>query len=238
MRSDQPGFVDIHTHILHGVDDGATDLEQAMSMLEMAWADGTHRIVLTPHYRRSFQKSPQELREAFDTLRHAASIQLPEMELYLGAEIATFHEVPQLLREGKLLTINETNHVLAEFPPGVSRTNLFHGIDRLLDGGYIPVMAHAERCTIMTPQIAAELVRQGVLLQVNAGSVLGKHGLRTMWLCRKLLKEGLVFCIASDAHDTQHRVPQLQRCYKMIRNRYGERDARRLFIDNPECLLR
>lgn len=238
MYKDRPGFVDIHTHILPGVDDGAADLDQALAMLEMAWTDGTRRIVLTPHYRRSYRKTPQELREVFDDLRDAAAARIPELELYLGSEIATFHEVPQLLREGKLLTMNGTNYVLAEFPPGVSRTNLLHGIDRLLDGGYVPVMAHAERCAIMTPQIAAELARQGVLLQVNAGSILGRHGLKTMWLCRKLLKAGLVFCIASDAHDTQHRTPLLQRCYKTIKSRYGEQDACRLFITNPERLLR
>ena len=89
----------------------------------------------------------------------------------------------------------------------------------------------------MEPKLAAELVRQGVLLQVNAGSILGRHGLGVMLLCRRLLKENLVFCVASDAHDLRSRAPILSKCYRKIKARYGEERANQLFRENPDWLL-
>lgn len=236
MKEAYPGFTDLHTHILPGVDDGAADLSQALAMLDMAYRDGTRRIFLTPHHRRPYRKSPEELQAAFASLRGAASERYPDLELYLGCEVAFFHEAPRLLETGELLCLNGTEYVLTEFSPGVSRTNLFHGIDRMLEGGYVPVFAHAERCTVMTPQLAAELVRQGVLLQINAGSILGRHGLGVMFLCHKLLKAHLVFCVASDAHNTRQRAPLLQRCFKLVRRRYGRDYAHELFVTNAQFL--
>lgn len=237
MTGHSMDFTDIHCHILPGVDDGAGDLAQALSLLEMACADGTRRIILTPHHRRPFRKTPAQLREQFELLRLAAAERFEGLELYLGCEVAFFHEAPERLRNGELLTMNGSDYVLTEFSPEVSRTTLRHGIDRMQEGGYIPIFAHAERCSVMDPSLAAELVRQGVLLQINAGSILGHHGFGVMRLCHKLLREDLVFCVASDAHDLRRRPPLLSRCYKKVSRRYGEERARLLFCENALCML-
>lgn len=237
MQQQVFGLTDLHTHILPGVDDGAEDLARSMSLLELAWKDGTRRIVLTPHYRGSFRPDPQLLTDKFRVLQEEAARRLPELELYLGCEISFFHEAEELLKQGRLLTLNGTRHVLVEFTPGVQRTQLVYGLRSLLDAGYRPVLAHAERYGIMTLSLATELVDQGAFLQLNADSVLGQVGFRTRLLCARLLKERLVFCIASDAHDPVHRPPLLQRCYGFIRKKYGPDCAEALFDRNPRYIL-
>lgn len=238
MTAQEYAFTDLHTHILPGVDDGARDLEQAMTMLGMAVEDGTRRIVLTPHYRGSCRPDRQLLLDRFRPLQEQARQKFPELELFLGCEISFFHEAEAMLRQEQLLTIGAGSCVLLEFSPEVYRTQLLFGLRSVRDAGFQPVLAHAERYRLMTPELARELVGQGVLLQLNADSVLGTLGLRTKWLCRKLLRQRLVFCIASDAHDVSDRPPLLKKCYGYIRKKYGSNCADALFSHNPASLLR
>lgn len=230
------GFTDLHTHILPGVDDGAAELSAALAMLALARQDGTRRVILTPHYRRGCCPSPKTLHDRFSALQCAAAERFPELELYLGCEIAFFHEAPELLTNGGLLTMGPGRYVLVEFSPDCYRSHLLHGLNRLLDAGYYPILAHAERYGIMTPELAWELTSQGVLLQLNADSVLGKSGFRVKRLCRRLLQAKLVFCIASDAHDCTRRPPLLRECRDKVSKKYGQAYADLLFDTNPRSV--
>ena len=234
------GFVDIHTHILPGVDDGAPDLRKALELLEMAFKDGTTDIVLTPHYRGKFRRNtPQQLRQCFERLKAEAKNLLPDVNLYLGNEAAMDREIGEKVAEGRVLSMNDGRCVLLEFDYSCSRIQVIDGIMSVFGCGYRPIIAHAERYDIFVTnkKLADEVLELGALIQLNADSIMGKCGLRTKWCCRRMLKRGTVHFIASDGHDTQDRRPLLGECFQHVSKHYGEGYAWALFRDNAQALL-
>ena len=226
-------FVDLHTHILPGVDDGAKDMNTAIEMLRMAWDNGTGTVVLTPHYRGRYKKTtPHELRAIFEELSNRAAKEVPGMKLILGHEAGNEHELWDKLLCERVLTLGGTSYVLLEFDEHCYRSNVLSSVLNLVNSGFLPVIAHVERYEIFrkTPSLAAEVVSMGAMLQVNAGSILGKHGLGVTLYCRKLLRKGLVSFVASDAHDLKDRTPALRACYERVRTLRGEAVARAVFF--------
>jgi len=233
-------FVDIHTHILPGLDDGARDLEQAMALLRMAWEDGTGTVVLTPHHRGRYRKNtPQQLQEAFASLRERAAAELPEMVLYLGSEAGMELELGEKLEQGSVLSLNGGAYVLLEFHHNVTHRRVIEGVLELLNCGYTPIIAHAERydAFCQNRHLAGEVIRLGAMIQMNAGSLFGESGLMTKLCCKRMLRRGQVHFVASDAHDTEARTPVLSECYRKICRRYGEEYAALLFWQNAEAML-
>lgn len=234
------GFVDIHTHILPGVDDGASDLAQSLELLKQACAQGTGAVVLTPHYRGRFRdNTTQKLTKLFDELCQAAKTQCPGLELYLGCEVGYELDVSERLADGTVLPLNGTRYVLLEFREGSFRSRIMSGVLEVLNFGYIPIIAHAERYDAFRqyPSLARELVNLGALLQLNADSILGKYGFGIKWYCHKLLKSQLVHFVATDAHDPTQRKPDLKTCYDRLRKKYGQEYADVLFFKNARVML-
>lgn len=233
-------FVDLHTHILPGVDDGAKDMDMALDMLRMAWDNGTGTVVLTPHYRGRYKKTtPRELREIFEALSARTAKEIPGLRLYLGHEAGNEHELSDKLLSGRVLTLAGTRYVLLEFDEHCYRSNVLSSVLNLVNSGFLPVIAHVERYEIFrrTPSLAAEVISMGALLQVNAGSVMGRQGLAVKLYSQRLLRRGQVSFVASDAHDLKDRQPVLRSCYDRIRKSRGEAYARALFCENAERLL-
>lgn len=229
------GYADIHCHLLPGVDDGAGDPGEAMALLRMAYGDGIRTLVLTPHYRGSYkQNSPDMLREIFFRLQSSAAEEMPELRLYLGQEIAYEQAAPETLAEGKALTLGDSDYCLLEFSPNALRSRILGGVAEILRYGYIPILAHAERCSALRkePSLADELLNMGALIQLNADSVLGRWGWGVGRFCRRLLREGKAQFIATDAHDLQDRPPLLHKCWQKVSKTYGHEYAARLFYEN------
>ena len=236
----ETGFIDLHTHILPGVDDGAKDMDTALQLLEMAWENGTGTVVLTPHYRGRYKRTtPRELQEIFEELSRRAAERLPGMRLYLGHEAANEHDLSDKLLAGEVLTLAGTRYVLVEFDERCYRSRVLSSVLDLVNSGYIPIIAHVERYEIFrkTDSLAAEVISMGAMLQVNAGSVMGKLGLGVKLYCGKLLRRGQVHFIASDGHDEKRRPPVLRACYEHIRKRCGKTYAGALFAGNAEKIL-
>lgn len=234
------GFVDIHTHILPGVDDGAKTSEEALALLQLAWKHGTRAIVLTPHYRGRFKANTPELLQArFAQLQTLAAQQIPGMALYLGQEVYYEVDAPEALAEGKLLCINGSGYVLLEFRPGAPRSQIIHGISETVLSGFTPIVAHAERYEAFTgdSSLADEVLDLGALIQLNADSILGKHGFSVRRCCHRLLKQGKAHCIASDAHNGSERAPLLRECFLEINKKYGQAYAAKLFEENPLAII-
>ncbi len=233
-------FVDIHTHILPGLDDGARDLEQAMALLRMAWEDGTGAVILTPHHRGNFRKNtPQLLREVFGNLQARAAKELPELELYLGSEAGMELELGEKLRQGRVLSLNGGDYVLLEFRSTATARQVVESVLELLNYSYTPIIAHAERYEAFRQnrRLAEEVVRLGALIQINAGSLFGENGLSTKLCCKRLLRQRKVHFVASDAHDSENRTPILSKCYQRICRRYGADYGERLFWRNAREML-
>ena len=234
------GFVDIHTHILPGVDDGARDISQALALLKRAESQGTGALILTPHYRGRYRDNVREkLTEIFEDLRQAAKAECPKLELYLGCEVGYELDVSEKVAGGGVLTLNGTQYVLLEFRDASFRSRILDGVLEVVNFGYVPIIAHAERYEALRkfPELAAELTELGALIQINADSVLGKGGFGIKRYCHKLLKAHLVHFVATDAHDPKLRQPELRSCYQKIRKKYGQAYADALFIRNGRAVL-
>ena len=232
-------MVDIHTHILPMVDDGAKTMEDAMELLGMSWRDGIRELILTPHYRGRFKADAHNIAEIFQQLQEKAGERYPEMKLYLGNEIYYKEGVMAALEAGRICSLHGSRYVLLEFDNVMLRNQILNGISEAMRHGYTPIIAHLERYDLF--QKDTELVElvldMGALIQLNAASVLGRNGLRTKWFCNGLLKKGQVHFIASDTHDPVHRIPLLGSCYQRIQRKYGQEMAQQIFYDHPHAVI-
>ncbi len=229
------GYTDIHCHLLPGVDDGAETTDEALALLRRAYRDGTRAVILTPHHRGRCRPQPEKLRERLDELQ----AKMPQLQLYLGCEVHYQADIGTLLDEGKVLTLCGSSYCLLEFSRQVPKSVLLQGTSQILSEGYIPILAHAERYAVICkePSLADELVYMGARIQLNATSVLGKSGWGIKRCCTRLLKDGLVHFIASDAHNGTTRPPELSKCYEHIKKRFGAEYAEQLFSLNARHIM-
>lgn len=233
-------FIDIHTHILPGVDDGSKDVLEAIRLARLAWEDGTRVLFLTPHYRGGYKEnSPAWLRESFSLYKQMLQQSLPEMELVLGSEAHYESQLPQLLENGRVLPMGDTRYVLLEFTNNALRSTILEGVSEVSRSGFTPVIAHAERYAAFRKDaaLADTVLDMGALIQLNAQSVLGCHGWAVRQYCHRLLREEKAHFIASDAHDVRHRPPLLKKCFQHVCRKYTREYACRLFRENAQAIL-
>ena len=232
-------LIDIHTHILPGVDDGASDLQKAVELCRLAWENGTRAIILTPHHRGTYKESPAVLQASYTALKQSIQKELPRLSLHLGSEIYSHNNISQQITDGQVLPLCDSRYVLLEFSPTAFPVLIKTGIVESLSAGKVPIIAHTERYDAFRADrsLAEDVIKMGALIQLNADSVLGKQGLGTKRFCHKLLKAEMVHFIASDAHDLKRRPPVLLPCYNHIYKKYGEKYAKRLFWRNPRAIL-
>lgn len=240
MEKEQYKLMDIHTHILPGVDDGAKDMQEALQLVRMARENNTWGIVLTPHYRAPHKMDADLLYKRFCLFRKAVHKEMPQMQVYLGCEIRYQSGIPQMLKEHQLLPMYHSRYILLEFTSTAFATQILSAARECVGHGFIPIIAHIERCDAFRndPQLLSQMQELGVLLQMNADSVMGKLGLRIKRYCQKMLEGKYVHFIASDAHDETHRPPLLKECYQHISEKYGEDYARKLFWENPQAVIK
>lgn len=229
------GFADMHTHILPGVDDGAANIQEACRLVRMAWEDGTRALFLTPHYRCDYKNySPAQLQEVFAQLQAQVAKEMPDMQLYLGTEIRFDSEVPERLLQGEILSLNGSRFVLLEFSFRALRSQILLGVSEVLRHGFIPIIAHAERCETFRsmPHLIDEVCSMGAHIQINADSVMGACDFGVKRFARKLLKTRKVQFVSSDAHDSKLRPPMLQKCFLWVCKKCGQDYAEQVFCEN------
>lgn len=236
----EAGLIDIHCHIIPGVDDGAESLEDAVRMLRMEYAQGVRKIIATPHYRKQYFETPAEIiKRQFGLLKRAAVAAEIDIELYLGCEFHVNMDMMEILKERETSTLAGSRYVLSEFSGNSELSFIRERIYSLLSGGYRPVVAHVERYRAARDNISLieEIKEMGALIQVNADNILGKEGFGTGRFCRKLLKEGLADFVASDCHGSERRITRLGEAFDYVRRKYGSSCAGRLFIENPQRII-
>lgn len=234
-------LVDTHCHILPEVDDGARNMEETRQMLQEAYEDGIRYIIATPHHHpRRGRKSPKQLRRQLKLVREEAAQVSDELRIYLGTEIYFGQDIPERLREERILTMNRTRYVLVEFSPGDPFDYICQGIQQIQMKGYEVILAHIERYQCMYKNIGnvGHLKRMGVQIQVNADSITGEGGWKAKRFVRRLIDERLVFCVGTDAHDPKRRPPRMKKAAEYVEKMCGEDYARRIFFSNPRIMLR
>ena len=235
------GLIDIHCHIVPGVDDGARDLYDAAKILQLEYRNHVQAVIVTPHYRAGMFETPQrEIERQFRKIDEMTRRSRSGMRAYLGCEYYTSIHMVEDLKKGIRPTMIGTEYVLVEFSQRHNYQLIRNQVYALLAAGYQPIIAHAERypCLVKTPALVQELVDMGAQIQLTSGNVMGKSGWRQKRFCHKMIERNQVHYIASDAHDQIERKPDLLPCAEYVRKKYGQQTAERLFIKNPSKIIK
>lgn len=226
-------MVDIHCHILPGLDDGSTSMEESVQMAEMAIADGITHVVGTPHSNGEYKFDPVLIRQRRDELQALVGDRL---KLATGCDFhLSIENLLEIPKDPARFTINQKNYLLVEFadfslPPGIEDT-----LHRLQLMGLSLIVTHPERNRLICaqPDRLRRWLHQGCFVQVTAQSLLGRWGETVQKQSEKWLDQEMVHFVASDAHNVKQRPLQLRKAYEAVAARCGEPRAQALFVDNP-----
>ena len=233
-------MIDMHHHLIWGVDDGAASFEGTEKMLREAVANDVEAIITTPHITPGQEPFPHEkYRAHLEQTRAWIADQGLKIRLYTGSEVLYTQHTPRLLMEGKVPTMAGTQYVLVEFSPDDDFDYLLKAGDSIASAGYIPIFAHVERYhCLKKPDQVRQLRRQcNGLIQVNAGTVVRKHKFFRERYLRRLFGEGLVDFVSTDAHDLPGRSNKMKAAYEKLAANYGEAVTRALTHDNALKIL-
>jgi protein-tyrosine phosphatase len=238
--------IDLHCHVLPGVDDGPSTLTEAVAMCRLAAEDGCTTLVATPHQRHpSFPEVTRAgLEQAWRDLTAALA---GVVEVRLGAEVrvdsellAELHDSPGArAADAEVLSLGGSRYLLLELSRGEAPPAPEELVHELVVAGWSPVIAHPEVIPWLSGDLdrLAELVFAGALLQVTAASLLGEFGRPPRDAAWAMANAGLVHFVASDSHSTTWRKPGLSTVRALLERRLGAETARRLLVDNPGCVL-
>ncbi len=231
--------MDIHCHALPGVDDGAPDTDTSVAMLRSAAEEGLRQVVLTPHYQAHHE--PDRLRlleQAFaDLASDVAAAGLP-IHLHLGVEIGFRFGLEEVAMD-PTARLAGGSYVLVDLPPGPLSPGLEQAFFGLRTAGWHPILAHPERHRELArnPERIQRLYEQDLLLQVNAGSLVGQFGRRAMATAQWLVERGLADFVASDGHDLEKRRLSVKAASDRLLELVGYERTRQLLVENPGCVL-
>lgn len=232
-------MIDIHAHLIPGVDDGSVSYCESVRMLEMACQCGVRALVATPHSNIPIQSNyyGEWFEHSFNKLKELSK-DIP-VTLYKGMEVYLTKDVVDLVKDNKIITLNNTRYILIELPVLDSTHNILTNIKSIINANLIPVIAHPERYELFydDTSLLIQLANQGCIFQINKGSLLGQFGQGAQLLARYMLKHGLVHIVASDAHSPYQRTTRLDEAYDYVCYRYGSDYAEVLFYINPWRIL-
>ncbi|MEE0060820.1 MAG: CpsB/CapC family capsule biosynthesis tyrosine phosphatase [Acutalibacteraceae bacterium] len=239
-------MTDLHTHILYNVDDGSTSFEMSLKMLELAKQAGTENIVLTPHcipdmypnYMNDFVVQDVMVGR-FEKLRKACIDRKIGVNIYLGMEVYADNNIVNLIRQGAVITINQSRYMLIEFPFETDPMWVGYILSKVQSTGIVPVLAHPERYTYVQqyPYMVHDWVNSGCLIQINRGSIVGRFGEAPKAVAHLLMHDDVVCAVASDAHKPDKRTPFLNDAYSVVEKYFGQRYAQKIFSENPKLII-
>jgi protein-tyrosine phosphatase len=240
----------MHCHILPGVDDGSRDMEMSLRMLETAKANRIETIILTPHNRadRHSVSGKGQIERIHKLTEAAAEYGLDSFHFYSGNELFYDSTLVERLENGEALTLADSRYCLVEFEPGEDYAYIAKGLKELSYEGYYPILAHCERYECLTDNTVInrsegyrrveELRRNGILFQVNAGSIFPKTFQVIPKFVNRLLKENMVSFVATDAHRDTGRAPYLLDAADYLFQKYDRNYAKSLLYDNARYIIR
>jgi protein-tyrosine phosphatase len=201
-------MIDIHSHILHGVDDGPENLQQSLALLEQAVKEGITDIISTSHVLHpTYDASAQAVVEQVASLQTILNEQKIPLTIHTGHEIRISEEMPELFAQGKLLPLANSKYILVELPSNIVPTYTKPLLFQLQEQGYIPIIAHPERNKAIAenPRRLRDLIDNGALAQITAGSVAGHFGKQVQKISMNLIESNLIHTYGSDVHHLQNR---------------------------------
>lgn len=229
---------DVHYHLLFGVDDGPTTIEESVQLAEASIQQGITHIACTPHANSRYR---------FDPIRNAERMQAVQertggrMTLGTGCDFHLSDEnIEDFAKDPSRYTINGHRYLLVEFSDFGIPYAMTKVLEQFLNAGFIPIITHPERNATLSADLSrlAEWVQEGCLVQITAGSLLGEFGSRAEAASHRLLKQKCAHVVASDAHSISRRPPRLRRAFEALSRKFGKHIADQLCIANPRAVFR
>jgi protein-tyrosine phosphatase len=233
-------MIDLHCHLLPGLDDGASDLSVSLEMAKAIAADGVAIAACTPHILPGlYNNSGPQIRAATASLQQALNQHGIVLQLTTGADNHIVADFVAQLGAGHLLTLANSRYVLVEPPHHVAPPRLEEFFFGLQAAGYVPILTHPERLTWINSHygVIQGLFRAGVWMQVTSGSLSGIFGRNARYWAERMLDEGCVHLLATDAHDLDRRPPNLREGRELAAKRVGEVEAWHLVVTRPRGVL-
>ena len=233
-------MIDLHTHILPGIDDGSTSLEMSLEMARIAVADGIRVMACTPHiYPGLYMNDGPGIQAARDKLQAALDEHGIDLTLVVGADVHLVPGIVDGLRTGTIPSLNGSRYFLLEPSHHQAPPRFADLVMQLVWAGYVPVITHPERLTWIRGHYPTfvQLAREGAWLQVTAGALTGVFGRPAKYWGERLIGEGLVHILASDAHSSKRRVPVLSQGLAVAERLAGAQEAQRMVQERPAAIL-
>ncbi len=232
------GFIDIHAHLIPGLDDGPQSWDESLAMARMAVDDGLDTIIVTPHQLGAFRNHADTIRQRTDLLRQKLKEAGVRLRVFPGGDVRIEPDLVPRLESGEVMTLADGAYVLLELPHELYFP-LEPVIQQLYQAGYRAVLSHPERNQgiLADPSILGGLVNAGCVMQVTAGSLLGAFGTQSQRLSEMMVRRGLCHVVATDAHGIKRRRPLLSRAHQAVTAMTNKATAETLFCRHPEQIL-
>jgi protein-tyrosine phosphatase len=232
-------MIDIHSHILPGIDDGAQNMSETIEMAKKAVEEGIGTIIATPHHKNGqYENSKPQIIEQVANVNLVLADEGIDLKVIPGQETRIFGEFIEEYESGKILTLADSQYVFLELPSG----HVPRYTDQLLFDiqlkGLTPIIVHPERNSqfIEQPDLLYKFVKKGTLTQVTASSLCGYFGKKIKTFSQQLIESNLTHFIASDAHNVKNRTFKMAEAFELIDSKYGP-DMVYLFTENAELLV-
>lgn len=229
-------MIDFHSHILPNIDDGASNMEETLEILEEARKAGFTKIISTSHYIEQYYEYNENSRKE---LINEVKVNNPDVELFLGSEIYITNELIKLIEQKQASTINNSRYVLFELPMNAKSIYTKETIYRLIENEYIPIIAHPERYSYIqeNPEYIEELYDMGALFQANYGSIIGMYGRKAEKTVKKLLKDDYIHFLGTDVHRTNQIYTKIPKIIKKLDKIISSEKREELTLINPQKVL-
>lgn len=231
--------IDIHIHILPGVDDGSESMECTIEMLQCAYEQGVRKIIATPHFDGRQTASVEELKELTEQVQKQAHFIAEDYQIYLGNEIYYQEGCLEALKDGDICTMAGSRYVLVEFSIEEAYKTIYNGMRNFILEGYCPIIAHMERyqCLYKKEERVEELINLGCYMQMNAGSFFGGFFNKRASYAKKLVAQHYIHFIASDSHNMTTRKNQIGECREILSKIIEEPLLNKIFYENQQRVI-
>lgn len=232
-------MIDIHSHILPGIDDGAKDIEKTLEMLRIASNNGIKKIIATPHfYRGYYENKYADICSLVEEVSVKAKEKEINVEIFPGQEVFLDNHTLESYKEGIIKELNDTRYMLVELPMDAMPKNVLDIIYELRVLGVVPIIAHPERYKyiIEKPSLINNFINENCLFQINSGSIEGIFGSKVKKTSEVLIRNGICQFIATDAHSTKGRLPKVTEAIRIASNLNF--NLKRTLTENTDKLLK